>query len=101
MSLNSVKVLEKYLISLLGLEISLKFTTFTVHFLRHTPFSVQLDYFAEENLGHSRCKNLVHEQFFISVYLFQMLFLYLRCSSKSYLVTVALLQSVFTESSIK
>ena len=94
-SLNLVKVIEKYLqlISLLGLEISLKFT----NCLRHAPFSVQLDYFAEENLGHPRCKNLVHEQHFVSVSLFQMLFLYLRRSSKSYPVTVALLQSVIAE----
>ena len=96
-SLNLVtcKVIEKYLqlISLLGLEISLKFTDC----LRHAPFSVQLDYFAEENLGHLRCKNLMHEQKFVSVSLFQMLFLYLRRSSKSYRVTVALLQSVIAE----
>ena len=40
-SLNLVKVIEKYLqlISLLGLEISLKFT----NCLRHAPFSVQLE----------------------------------------------------------
>ena len=94
-SLNLVKVIEKYLqlISLLGLEISLKFT----NCLRHAPFSVQLDYFAEENLGHPRCKNIVHEQHFVSVSLFQMLFLYLRRSSKSYPVTVALLQSVIAQ----
>ena len=34
----------------------LKFTTLIVC-ARH-PFSVKLDYFAEENLAHPRCKNL-------------------------------------------
>ena len=48
-SLNSVKVLEKYLISLLGLKKSLKYTTL---------FSLKYDYFAEENLAHPRFKNL-------------------------------------------
>ena len=47
-SLNSVEVLEKFLISLLGLQKSLKFTTFS----NQTPFSVKLDYFAEKNLPH-------------------------------------------------
>ena len=41
-SLNSVKVLEKYLISLLGLE---KSEILYLVYARH-PFSVTLDYFA-------------------------------------------------------
>ena len=46
--MNSVKVLEKYWISLLGNEKSLEFT----HFLCQKPFSVRLYYFAEENLAY-------------------------------------------------
>ena len=44
-SLKSVSVLEKYLISLLGLEKSLKFSTLSMP----DTFSVKSDYFAEEN----------------------------------------------------
>ena len=46
-SLISVKVVEKYLISLLGLEEVLE-----IHYLVYAiqPFSSKLDYFAEENL---------------------------------------------------
>ena len=73
-SLNSVKVLEKYWISLLGNEKSLKFT----RFLCQKPFSVRLYYFAEENLAYPWCilymsepvkrtgdvkKNFVHERY--------------------------------------
>ena len=53
--MNSVKckVLEKYWVSLLGHEKSLKFT----HFLCQKPFSVRLyNYFAKENLAHPRVK---------------------------------------------
>ena len=48
MSLNSVKVLEKYLISLLGLENSLNFTAL---FMPHH-FLWNYYYFADENLAH-------------------------------------------------
>ena len=46
-SLISVKVVEKYLISLLGLEEVLE-----IHYLVYArqPFSSKLDYFTEENL---------------------------------------------------
>ena len=54
-SLNSVKVLEKYLISLLGLEKSLKFTALSKP---GTFFCIKLDYFDEESLAHPQCKNL-------------------------------------------
>ena len=57
-SFNLVKVLEKYLISLLGLEKSLKFTIIPCQHLTRHPFSVKFDYFAEENLAHPWCKNL-------------------------------------------
>ena len=71
--LNSVKVLKKYLISLLGLEKFLKFTTLS--------------------------KNIFeHEQYLSFVSLFLMLFLYLRCNCKSYPV---IFQSFVVESSIK
>ena len=57
-SLNSVYGLEKYLISLLGLEKSGLKNRNSQPSLRQTLFSVKLDYFAEENLAHSPCKNL-------------------------------------------
>ena len=57
-SLNSVEVLEKFLISLLGLEKSLEFTALSTP----APFYVKLDYFAEENLAHPRCKNPQNSQ---------------------------------------
>ena len=47
--LNSAKVLEKYLISLLGLENSLKFTTLSTPDTRR--FLQKLHYFVEENLA--------------------------------------------------
>ena len=56
--LNFSSHLEKYLIPLLGLEKSLKFTTLSTPEYASHPFSVKLDYFVEENLAHPRCKRL-------------------------------------------
>ena len=89
-SLNSIQVLEKYLISLLGLEKSSKYTTLS------TPdtFCCKITLFYLAKFGSSlvyeplklksNLINIVHEQYFISVPLFQMPFLYLRCHFKSY-----------------
>ena len=49
-----VVFLERYLISLLGLKMSLKFTTLAMH---NTIF-LKIRFFAEEKLAHPWCKNL-------------------------------------------
>ena len=102
-SLNSVQVLKKYLMSLLGLEKPLKFTI-----LQTPSFFCQITriILSRRIWPHPRCtrtckthwqrKNIfVHEQYFISVSLFQMLLLQLRCDCKSYPVIL------FAESSVE
>ena len=87
-SLKSVSVLEKYLISLLGLEKSLKFSTLSMP----DTFSVKSDYFAEENLAHPEPVKLTGNvktflcmnNICFSVYCKCYLLLYLRCNCKSY-----------------
>ena len=82
-SLNLVKVLEKYLISLLGLEKSLLCLSYTVFF--------EIRLLAEEKL-------IGNVKTFL--FIFYMLFLHHRCNCKLYSVTVAM-QSVVMESSKK
>ena len=75
--LKLVKVLEKYLISLLGLEKSLKFTTLSIP---DTIFcKISCFFFARENLAHPLINIMGNIKIFLRMNNILFLFLYFEC----------------------